>query len=110
MPGSTPRLVTREVGGRLGRANHQPRCWVAISEPMTKNSRVTSIRALPPPAVNRVPEAQPPPSCMPMPNRKAPITTEVDSGETLPRTASPNRLPAPRAGKNSSTARASITI
>ncbi|WP_430300354.1 YeeE/YedE family protein [Pseudomonas aeruginosa] len=36
------------VGGSDGRANHQPTCWVAISEPRMKNSRVTSIRALPP--------------------------------------------------------------
>ena len=75
-----------------------------------KNSRVTSIRALPPPTVNRVPEAQPPPSCMPMPKMKAPTITEVPTGETKPLTGWPNRLPAASAGKNSSTATASITI
>lgn len=75
-----------------------------------KNSSVITMRALPPPAVNSVPEAQPPPSCMPMPNRKAPTTTETPMGETKPFTSWPHRLPAPRAGKNSSTAMASITI
>ena len=63
-----------------------------------KNSRVTSIRALPPPTVNRVPEAQPPPSCMPMPKMKAPTITEVPTGETKPLTGWPNRLPAASAG------------
>ncbi len=108
--GNRPRDWTIEVGGNDGRANHQPIWWVAITEPRMKNSKVTSIRALPPPTVNSVPEAQPPPSCMPIPKMKAPTITDVPAGDTSPFTGSPNSVPAASAGKNSSTAMASITI
>jgi len=56
------------------------------TEPTMKNSSVTSIRVLPPPAANSVPEAQPPPSCMPTPNKKAPKATEMPGGATKPLT------------------------
>ena len=54
------------------RAQKPGMCAVAQTEPRTKNSSVTALRVEPPPAVNSVPEAQPPPSCIPMPNMKAP--------------------------------------
>ena len=75
-----------------------------------KAANVTSMRVLPPPTVNSVPDAQPPPNCMPMPNRKAPKTTDVPTGATSPFTGCPNRLPSARTGKNSAQAIASISI
>ena len=109
-PGRTPKLSTSEIGSRCGRANHQSRCEVAITDPIQKNKSVTSIRALPPPTVYNVPDAQPPPSCMPIPKIKAPIMTDMETGLTLPLTGLPNNSPAPKAGKNSRTAKASIII
>ena len=47
---------------------------------------------------------------MPMPKINAPNTTDTPIGATSPTTGWPNRLPAPSAGKNSTTATASITI
>ena len=85
-------------------------CAVAITEPMMKNSSVTSMRVLPPPTVYSVPEAQPPPSCMPMPKIKAPTTTEVPAGDTRPETGVPNSVPVARAGKNNATPTASMII
>ncbi|MNN15581.1 hypothetical protein D3C81_1286900 [compost metagenome] len=108
--GPTPQACTIEVAGNDGKANHQSAWWVAVTEPMMKNSKVTSMRALPPPTVNSVPDAQPPPSCMPMPKMNAPNTTDTPAGATSPLTGLPNRLPADSAGKNSSTARVSMTI
>ncbi|MNN31878.1 hypothetical protein D3C81_1455810 [compost metagenome] len=108
--GATPQAWTIEVAGNDGKANHQSAWCVAVTEPMMKNSSVTSILALPPPTVNSVPEAQPPPSCMPIPKMNAPNTTETPAGATSPVTGLPNRLPADNAGKNSSTARVSMTI
>ncbi len=110
MPPPVPNSLASDTGRKAGRLCHQLKWAVPISEPTMKNARVISMRALPPPAVNRVPEAQPPPSCMPTPNRKAPNTTDTPMGATKPDTGWPNRLPAPSAGKNSSTAMASITI
>ena len=110
MPPSAPKLSTSETAGSDGRLCHQLKCAVPITEPTQKKIRVITMRALPPPTVNSVPEAQPPPSCMPRPNRKAPTTTEVPSGETKPETSCPHRLPAANTGKNSTTAIASISI
>ncbi len=110
MPGRGPSVCTSETGRIAGSDSHQSKWTVASTEPTTKKRSVTSMRALPPPAVNSVPEAQPPPICMPMPNRKAPTTTPVESGETRPLTGLPNSVPAPSAGKNRTTASASIAI
>ena len=77
MPSGAPTLSTTETGSKAGSAIHQSKWIVASSEPMMKKARVISMRALPPPAVNSVPEAQPPPSCMPTPNMKAPTITPV---------------------------------
>ena len=76
---------------------------------MKKNS-VTSMRALPPPAVNSVPEAQPPPSCIPTPNMKAPTITPLPAGETKPLTSWPKSVPLDRNGKNRMTVSASRII
>ena len=54
---------------------------------------VTNIRTLPPPAVNSVPEAHPPPSCMPMPKMKRTDRTGTpDRCDTIPRTGWPKTL------------------
>ena len=75
-----------------------------------KALRVTTILVLPPPTVYSVPLAQPPPSCMPIPNRKAPKATETPAGATKPPTGRPSTLPASRTGKIRTVAIASITI
>src|SRR5450830_1116980 len=108
--GMTPKLLTMDVAGNAGSANHQSTWCVAINEPQIKKNSVTNMRALPPPTVNRVPDAQPPPNCMPMPKMNAPNTTDTPAGATSPTTGRPNNVPAPSAGKNNSTATASITI
>ena len=71
---------------------------------------VTSIRTLPPPAVYSVPDAQPPPSCMPTPKMNAPATTDNPTGDTEPRTGCPNHSPDARIGKNTRLVTASISI
>ncbi len=47
-----------------------------------KKTSVITIRVEPPPTTNSVPEPQPPPSCIPAPNRNAPTTRLTDSGCT----------------------------
>src|SRR5476649_2629044 len=84
--GTTPKLLTMDTAGNAGSANHQSTCWVAINEPQMKKNSVTNIRALPLPTVNNVPEAQPPPNCMPMPKINAPNTTDTPAGATSPTT------------------------
>ena len=108
--GARPQLLTSEVGASAGSADHQPKLAVAMTEPTMKNSSVTTMRVLPPPTANSVPEAQPPPSCMPMPNRKAPSSTDTPGGETKPATGWPNSEPCDSTGKNSSTPRPSMNI
>ncbi len=110
MPPPTPATLTSDTGWKAGKLCHQAKCAVPITDPTIKNTSVISMRALPPPAVNSVPDAQPPPSCIPTPKINAPTNTEIPMGETKPRTSVPNRLPAPSAGKNSTTAIASMTI
>ena len=75
-----------------------------------KNSSVTSIRVLPPPTANSVPEAQPPPSCVPMPNKKAPKAAETLSGETKPLTVWSKKVPLASTGKNNRQAVPSVII
>ncbi len=75
-----------------------------------KKINVTIMRVLPPPTVYSVPEAQPPPSCMPMPKMKAPTMTDVPAGCTSPVTGLPNSVPPASAGKNSTTPTANISI
>ena len=58
---------------------------------------VASMRVLPPPAVYNVPDAHPPPSCIPTPNMNAPTITETPTGDTDPRTACAPTVPARRA-------------
>ena len=79
---------------------------MAITEPAMKAANVTAMRTLPPPTVNSVPEAQPPPSCMPMPNRKAPAITLTPSGASAPL----RPRSAASSGANTALAAASMTI
>ena len=62
------------------------------------------MRTLPPPAANRVPEAQPAPICMPIPKANAPRAMETLTGATAPPT-----LPWARIGANSTMAAAIIS-
>ncbi|GAB7537298.1 hypothetical protein BGC_35160 [Burkholderia sp. 3C] len=102
--------MTSEIGGNCGIDVQNGMCAVATTEPTMNASSVTIIRVLPPPTVYSVPEAQPPPSCMPTPKMNAPTITEVPAGDTSPVTGWPNSEPADSAGKNSSTPIASISI
>jgi hypothetical protein len=98
------------MGWSCGSEVQNGMCAVPITEPTIKAMRVMIMRVLPPPTVYKVPEAQPPPSCMPMPKMKAPTITEVPAGDTRPATGVPNRVPADSAGKNSATPTASMSI
>jgi hypothetical protein len=75
-----------------------------------KKSRVTSMRALPPPTVNSVPEPQPPPSCMPRPNMAAPSSTETPTGAIAPANGWPKGLPRVSNGMNAKAATPIISI
>ena len=105
-----PNVVTIDVAAKAGCAVHHGMCAVPTTEPMMKKNRVISMRVLPPPTLNSVPDAQPPPSCMPRPKRNAPAATPTPTGETDPRTAWPKTLPAASSGKNTAQVIASINI
>ena len=66
---------------------------VAQTEPAMKNTSVIIIRVLPPPAVNRVPDAQPPPNCMPMPKVNAPMADATPMGKIYPFAGRPMSRP-----------------
>ena len=55
-----------------------------INAPTMKKLKVINMRTWPPPTVNKVPEPHPPPSCIPIPNKKAPIITETPTGAIAP--------------------------
>ena len=63
---------SRDPAGRDGSDHQNPMCAAPMAEPITKPSKVPASRALPLPSTNRVPDAQPPPTCIPAPNRSAP--------------------------------------
>src|SRR5664280_264111 len=81
-----PKVAISEIGARLGSACHHASCTTPTTEPTMKNSSVRTILVLPPPTENKVPDAQPPPSCMPTPKRKDPTATDTPTGETNPTT------------------------
>ena len=85
-------------------------CAVPITEPMMKKNSVISMRVLPPPTLNSVPDAQPPPSCMPRPKMNAPAATPTPIGDTEPRSGWPKNVPAASSGKNTAQVIASISI
>ena len=73
-----------------------------------KAASVIAMRVLPPPKPLSVPEAQPPPSCMPTPKRKAPRATETPTGATAPERPWPKALPWASSGAKTMLASASI--
>ena len=109
-PAYGPSIVTSDIGFAAGVALHQGACAVPITDPAMNAASVASMRVLPPPAVYKVPDAHPPPSCMPTPKRNAPTTTDTPTGEMDPRTACPPMCPAPSTGKNTRHVSASISI
>src|SRR4051812_25361345 len=109
-PGAAPSIAISESGFVAGRADHHGMCAVPMTEPAMKAASVASIRVLPPPAEYKVPEAQPPPSCIPTPKRNAPTTPEMPTGDTEPRSGWPNACPFARSGKNTAQVSASISI
>src|SRR5437667_127208 len=81
--GTAPNRVTSEIGFSAGVFSHHGMCAAPTTDPAMNASSVTSIRVLPPPAVYNVPDAQPPPNCMPTPNRNAPAITDTPTGPGL---------------------------
>ncbi len=102
--------MTSVVGANAGVALQNGACAVPITEPAMNAASVTSIRVLPPPTAKSVPEAQPPPSCMPRPKMNAPTITETPMGDTEPRIVCPKSVPPASSGKNTAHVSASITI
>jgi hypothetical protein len=80
-----PHAVTIDVAGNAGCAVHHAMCAVPTTDPMMKKNSVITMRVLPPPTLNSVPDAQPPPSCMPRPKMNAPAATPTPIGEIDPR-------------------------
>ena len=107
---NVPNCCSNDTGPSCGARCQAGQCQAPSTEPAMKASSVTSMRTLPPPTVNRVPEAQPPPSCMPTPNRNAPAMMELLSGATEPRSAVPQISPEASNGMNTATVTPSITI
>ena len=56
------------------------------------------MRVLPAPALYKVPEPQPPPSCIPNPNKKDPTITETPTGPKAPTIVEPKKLSFPIKG------------
>jgi hypothetical protein len=110
MAHTEPKFWLREKGARLGIPCHIDHCHVPKTEPAMKAASVISIRILPPPTVNRVPDAQPPPSCMPTPNMKAPQMTAMFKGAILPLRLIPQISPCAINGVNRSTVIPSMII
>src|ERR1700689_5215169 len=75
--GAQPQAAISEIDPKFGVADHHGRLQAPSAEPMMKKASVTNMRELPPPAVYSVPDAQPPPSCMPSPNKNAPTRTDT---------------------------------
>src|SRR5437660_650878 len=67
-PAYGPSIVTSDIGFAAGVALHHGACAVPITDPAMNAASVANMRVLPPPAVYNVPDAHPPPSCMPTPN------------------------------------------
>ena len=106
--GPQPINAPSETAPMSGNDHHQSMCRLAQKQPTQKNTSTTAMRTLPPAAVNKVPDAQPPPNCMPMPKMKAPNTIDHPTGATAPDTGWPKASPAARNGANKLIARASI--
>src|SRR5699024_199235 len=87
------------------------RCAAPIVVPIMKKINVMNMTERPPPMAYNVPDAQPPPSCMPTPTRNAPTITLTPTGDTYPATSAPkNEMPKARIGANNMVAAPSITI
>ena len=93
MPPTRPKLWERDIGARPMVSCQIGHCQVPKTEPAINAIKVINIRVLPPPAVYSVPDAHPPPSCMPRPNINAPQTTEKFKGATEPLRLTPNNSP-----------------
>src|SRR4028118_2389064 len=68
-----PRLSAKEIAGKAGKFTHNCRVKLAANAPMQNVPTVTSRVRPPEPTVYKVPQPQAPPSCIPIPNTKAPI-------------------------------------
>lgn len=82
-----------------------------MTDPIMKLSKVKTMEDLPPPKLYNVPEAQPFPICMPMPNINEPTMILTPIGETNPVGVAPEKLkPVPKIIANSVVATASMTM
>ncbi len=61
-----PMWSDRTTGSQAGRSFHRSNCQAASVAPAMKPPRVSTIDVCPEPTAKRVPEAQAPPSCMPI--------------------------------------------
>src|SRR5690625_5032946 len=76
-----------------------------------KNNRVINMTDRPLPTAYSVPDAHPPPSCMPIPKINAPTSRLTPTGETNPETSLPkNEKPNANIGANKVTATERINI
>ncbi len=105
-----PSVFASDTAPIPGRPVHQGMSRLAQKAPTQKNTSTSPMRRLPPPTVNRVPEAQAPPVCMPIPKIRAPKAIERLTGATAPVTPWPKTSPAASTGANSSMAATSMTI
>ena len=77
-------MSNKEIPPKEGRDDQKVKWYVPATEPIIKKNKVITILVLPLPAVNKVPEPQPPPNCMARPNIKDPITTDKLTGAIAP--------------------------
>ncbi len=105
-------MSANETGSALGRVSVQNGSVQAPrTEPTTKATSVITIALWPLPTAKSVPEAHAPPSCIPMPNRKAPTSTPAPMGASEAAGATPPYdAPPARIGANRVAAAASISM
>ena len=101
-PSLSPSLITPSEG-----ISHQNgMCKVAINAPLIKPTSVIAVAVVPPPTWKSVPEAQAPPSCMPIQKITAPVKTDTLTGASAPPTVSLSA----KMGANNTVASANINI
>lgn len=91
-----PTWSDSRYGSSAGRSLQSPNCQAARVEPTMNPKSVSTIELCPEPTANRVPDAQAPPSCMPIANRNEPTMRPIPIGPALGAGTEPNSpLPVP---------------
>ena len=86
MAGPQPNFSPKETDPIPGSFDHHSISRLPQSPPIQKNTNTNTMRRFPPPTVNKVPDPQPPPNCIPIPNRNAPNAMEMLTGAMAPLT------------------------